>query len=120
MPQGHEEPPPWTASSGKEQGGKKAGPLECSMRGTADQSPGLEHAERKANSPVSDYPGLNKKEELTVKNTKSTAEAKTRPLGMEDHLGRVKKEEPTTTRSSWVIRGQAHGEEQQGQNNNIK
>ena len=49
------------------------------------EAPGLKH------------PVLNKKKEPTEKIDRSPAEAGTRPQGMEDHQGRVQKEEPTTT-----------------------
>ena len=52
-----------TGSSGEEQDSKQADPLDWSIRGEADRSPGLEHPEKKASGPGLDYLGLHGKEE---------------------------------------------------------
>ena len=49
-------------SSGEDQDGRQAGPLEWSIRGTEDRSSRLEHLRKKAPGPALDRLGLNKKE----------------------------------------------------------
>ena len=81
---------PRTRSSGEDQEGKRAGPLEWSIRGAADRSPGLVHPGKKASGPELGRPGLNKKEEWTAEiNYLSAADARTRSRGTEDQQGRA-------------------------------
>ena len=60
----------------KQQGGKKAPPLDWSTRAAVDQRPRLEHPGKQASSPEPDHLGLDEKEEPTVKMTKSAAAEK--------------------------------------------
>ena len=73
---------------GKNKAAEKVGLQDWSIRGNAEQSPGLQH------------PGLKKEEDPTAKNTSLTEDTRSRPAGMEEHRGRFQREEPATRRPS--------------------
>ena len=77
-----------TEASGEDHHGKQPGPQDWNIRGAADRSPGLEHMGMEASGPGLERLGLHKKEE-------KTAETRTGPQGMKDHLGRANQHEMT-------------------------
>ena len=99
-------------STGRDQGRKKAGPLDWSIRGAADCSPGKENPGRKASSPGLDHQGLNKKEMPKAEPTNQQRKQEQDPKGWPVISGGSRRRShPTQDHPG--DRGQVQGQEQQ-------